>query len=83
MCICVNCLWVDRCHAYHAVERQHGVEHLTMNPDWKPVDPRIHINVIDLPEGGTGIEWDVRGCESFIEDYGRWLKLRPGEEVPS
>ena len=33
MCICVDCLWVDRCKTYHAVEKQHCVEHLNLNPD--------------------------------------------------
>ena len=82
MCICVNCRWVDRCEAYHAVEQQHGVAHLNANPDIKPIDTRIHVNVFDLPEGGSGVEWDVRACNSFLEDHGRWLRLRPNEELP-
>ncbi len=83
MCICVNCLWVDRCKAYHAVERQHEVEHLTHNPDFKPKNPTIHINVIKLSKESTGVEWDVQACESFKEDNGRWLRLRPNQPLPS
>ncbi len=83
MCICVNCRWVDRCKAYHAVERQHGAEHLNVFPDLEPKDPKIHISVMDLPEGGSGVEWDVRACDSFLEDHGRWLRLRPNEELPT
>ena len=82
MCICVDCRWVDRCQAYHAVERQHGAVHLNESPDFQPASPRIHVSVMDLPDGGAGIEWDVRGCESFSSDPGRWLRLRPGETVP-
>tara|TARA_Y100001968_G_C19331266_1_gene704439 strand:+ start:977 stop:1228 length:252 start_codon:yes stop_codon:yes gene_type:complete len=82
MCICINCRWVDRCQAYHAVERQHGVDHLNQTPDLKPSDPRIHISVMDLPNGDAGIEWDVRACSSFVEDQGRWLRLCPGEQLP-
>ena len=82
MCICVNCHWVDRCQAYHAVERQHAEAHLNEAPDIKPKDPRIHISVIGAIEGETEIEWDVRACESFIEDEGRWLRLCPGKELP-
>tara|TARA_Y100001968_G_C19252303_1_gene665060 strand:+ start:695 stop:946 length:252 start_codon:yes stop_codon:yes gene_type:complete len=82
MCICINCKWVERCQAYHAVERQHGVNHLTNTPDLEPKEPRIHISVMDMQNGETEIEWDVRGCESFLEDQGRWVRLRPGEEVP-
>ena len=28
------------------------------------------------------IEWDVRSCKSFIEEHGRWQKLRPGLDIP-
>ena len=83
MCICVDCLWVDRCQAYHAVERQHRVVHLNGAPDFAPSAPRIHVQVVDLPDGGVGVEWDVRACSSFVADAGRWLRLRPGEAVPT
>ena len=83
MCICVNCRWVDRCQAYHAVEHQHGVKHLNATPDIKPKDPRIHISVLDLPKGESGVEWDVQACASFIQDEGRWLRLCPDQELPT
>ncbi len=83
MCICVDCHWIDRCQAYHAVERQHGVAHLNSAPDLKPIDPRIHVSVLNVPQGGTEVEWDVRACKSFMKDQGRWLRLRPGEELPT
>jgi hypothetical protein len=83
MCICVDCHWVDRCQAYHAVERQHGVPHLQAAPDLVPVQPRIHVQVRDLPDGAVGVEWDVRACDSFQADPGRWLRLRPGQAVPT
>ncbi|MFM8524594.1 MAG: Ycf34 family protein [Cyanobacteriota bacterium] len=82
MCICVDCHWVDRCQAYHAVERQHSVPHLCPLPDFVPDQPRIHVQVLDLPAGGVGVEWDVRGCVSFRSAPGRWLALRPGSSVP-
>ena len=82
MCICVNCHWVDRCKAYHAVEKQHGVDHLTNKPDLEPKHPRIHVIVQVLPEGGSGVEWDVQACASFLEDSGRWQRLRPGHALP-
>jgi len=78
----VDCHWVDRCQAYHAVERQHGVTHLTAHPDFQPREPRIHVQVIDLAEAQVGVEWDVRACSSFRVDRGRWLRLRPGESPP-
>ena len=83
MCICINCRWVDRCMTYHSVERQHGVEHLTETPDVKPEEPLIHVSVIDLEKNATGIEWDVRACKSFVEDHGRWRRLRPNEALPT
>jgi hypothetical protein len=82
MCICVDCRWVDRCQAYHAVERQHGAEHLTPHPDFQPRDPRIHVQVLDLTGGGVGVEWDVRACGSFLAERGRWRRLRPGAALP-
>ena len=83
MCICVNCRWVDRCKAYHVVEKQHGVAHLNEVPDIEPMNPRIHISVIDLPGEEAQVEWDVRSCESFSEEIGKWLRLRPGQELPT
>ncbi len=83
MCICVDCHWVERCQAYHAVERQHGVSHLSEHPDFEPCEPRIHVQVLDLPAGAVGVEWDVRACGSFQADPGRWQRLRPDERVPT
>ncbi len=82
MCICIDCRWVERCQAYHAVERQHGVAHLTTAPDLEPEEPTICISVVDLVDGGAGVEWDVRACGSFRADPGRWQRLRPGLEIP-
>ncbi|MFQ6538510.1 MULTISPECIES: Ycf34 family protein [Aphanothece] len=82
MCICVDCRWVDRCQAYHAVEQQHGAPHLCGQPDFSPEAPRIHVQVMDLPEGGVGVEWDVRACGSFCPEPGRWQRLRPGLAMP-
>ena len=74
---------MDRCQAYHAVERQHGVPHLSANPDIRPQQPRIHVQVCDLEGGGVGVEWDVRGCGSFALEHGRWQRLRPEQVVPT
>ena len=82
MCICVDCAWVDRCKTYYAVEENHGVKHLTQNPDFQGSNPKIQINIFDMPDSGIGIEWDVKGCDSFKPDQGKWGRLRPGEEIP-
>lgn len=83
MCICVDCRWVDQCQAYHAVERQHGVAHLNPHPDFEPSQPRIHVQVRDLPDGQVGVEWDVQACASFALDRGRWQRLRPDQALPT
>ena len=83
MCICVDCNWVNRCQAYHAVEKQHDANHLSDKPDFKPLSPKIHISVFNLSENQVGTEWDVRACESFVPEPGIWQKLRPGEAVPT
>ena len=82
MCICVDCHWVDRCSTYHAVETQHGVRHLTANPDFQPRRPRINVH---LRSQGltTTVEWDVVTCNSFLTDLGHWQRLRPREAVPT
>jgi Hypothetical chloroplast protein Ycf34 len=82
MCICVNCSYVDRCITYHAVETQHEQPHLTDHPDFDPLSPKINVNLrttTDLIE----MEWDVVGCESFLEEMGKWARIRPGEPVPT
>ncbi|WP_216903880.1 Ycf34 family protein [Synechococcus sp. CCY 9618] len=92
MCICVDCHWVERCQAYHAVERQHGVAHLNSHPDFRPRQPRIHVQVMDLDgdgrgdlggTGGVGVEWDVRACSDFRSDTGRWRRWRPEGALPT
>jgi hypothetical protein len=83
MCICVDCHWVDRCQAYHAVERQHGVPHLNPQPSFRPVRPDVHIQIRELPGGSVGMEWDVRACESFSADPGHWKRLRPDQAIPA
>lgn len=82
MCICINCHYVDRCVTYHAVETQHQQPHLTEFPDFDAIEPSINVNIrtnTDYVE----MEWDVVGCQSFKEEAGKWIKLRPGEPVPT
>jgi len=64
------------------VEENHQVKHLSENPDFQGTNPKIHINISDLADSKIGIEWDVRGCDSFQLDQGKWSRLRPGEEIP-
>ncbi len=82
MCICVNCAYVDRCVTYHAVEYQHQQPHLTATPTFEPVSPTINVN-IRSQTAVIEMEWDVVGCESFVQEVGRWSRLRPGEPVPT
>ncbi len=82
MCICVNCHYIDRCTTYHAVELKHEQPHLTDHPTFEPIEPTINVN-IRPKDDYIEMEWDVVGCESFQEEAGKWLKLRPGEPVPT
>ena len=82
MCICINCHYVDRCFTYHAVEGQHEQIHLTETPDFDPVEPTINVN-IRSHQDEIEMEWDVVGCQSFKQETGKWVKLRPGELVPT
>ena len=52
-------------------------------PDFQPKDPRIFISVFGMPNAESGVEWDVRSCDSFLEDQGRWQRLRPGQDLPT
>ena len=79
----MNCHWVNRCKTYHAVEKQHGVKHLNPNPDFQGNNPSIHIIVKEQKNADIEVEWDVRECKSFLEEKDKWLKLRPGERLPS
>jgi hypothetical protein len=50
---------------------------------FQPEQPRIHVQVLDLPDGHVGVEWDVRACGSFVAEPGRWQRLCPGLVVPT
>ncbi len=82
MCICVNCQYVDRCFTYHAVEHQHQQPHLTESPDFDPLEPSINVNIHPQADY-IEMEWDVVGCQSFLQEMGRWSRLRPGEVIPT
>jgi len=49
----------------------------------RPRQPRIHVQVRELPEGAVGVEWDVRACSDFLPEPGRWRRLRPEEPLPT
>jgi hypothetical protein len=82
MCICINCHYVDRCITYHAVEHQHQQPHLTESPTFEPNEPTINVNIRNSLDE-IQMEWDVVGCNSFVEEKGKWSLLRPGELVPT
>lgn len=82
MCICINCDYVDRCAAYHAVEKQHQQPHLTETPDFQPSSPQIDVHLRTKADK-VEMEWDVVGCNSFQLDEGKWIRLRPNDLVPT
>jgi Hypothetical chloroplast protein Ycf34 len=86
MCICINCHYVDICTTYHAIEEQHQQAHLTANPTFEATSPSINVNIRTTGVGEDveiQMEWDVVGCLSFKQESGKWIKLRPGELVPT
>ncbi len=82
MCICINCYHVDRCTTYHAVETQHQQPHLSNQPTFEPLEPTINVNIRHQGEE-IEMEWDVVGCASFSLETDKWVKLRPGQLVPT
>ncbi|MGF1576359.1 MAG: Ycf34 family protein [Cyanophyceae cyanobacterium] len=80
MCICIHCHYVDSCTTYYAVEQQHQQPHLTESPTFEATQPQINVNI---RKGGTEMEWDVVGCESFTSEPHKWARLRPLEAVPT
>ena len=81
MCICINCKWVNRCITYHHVENNHGVDHICDIPDFKANKPFIHVSIVK-DNNDYRTDWDVQSCESFIEEFGKWSKYKPGLELP-
>jgi hypothetical protein len=82
MCICINCAFVDQCITYHAVETQHQQPHLTDRPSFTANSPTINVN-IRTTDQEIQMEWDVVDCLSFVEERGKWARLRPGELLPT
>ncbi len=83
MCICINCKFVDRCITYHNVEENHGADHISDLPDMEAINPFIHVTVIEEENGLHSTEWDVRSCDSYQEELGKWSSIRPGMELPA
>ena len=67
---------------YHEVEKNHGVEHICDIPNFKPIKPYIHVNIVKDLNGDFKSDWDVQSCSSFLEESGKWSKCRPGLELP-
>ena len=82
MCICINCKWVNRCITYHDVENNHGVSHICDVPDFRAVEPLIHVSIVK-DNNDYKTDWDVQSCKSFIKEFGKWSKCNPGLELPS
>jgi hypothetical protein len=80
MCICIHCHYVDSCTTYHAVEEQHQQPHLSQDPAFEPHQPQINVNIRN---GGTEMEWDVVGCQSFVSEPHKWARLRPLDPIPT
>ncbi len=67
---------------YHDVENNHGVDHLCKVPNFKANNPYIHVRIVKDLNENYKIDWDVQSCGSFLEELGKWSKLRPGVDLP-
>ena len=67
---------------YHDVEKNHGVDHICDVPDLKAKNPYIHVSIVKDVNGDYKTDWDVQSCSSFLEENGKWSKLRPELELP-
>lgn len=64
------------------MEENHGVDHISDLPDIEAKNPFIHVSVNEDENGNHSIDWDVRSCDSFQEEIGKWSSIRPGLELP-
>ena len=67
---------------YHDVENNHGVDHICDIPNFKPKKPYIHVKIVKDLTGDYKTDWDVQSCSSFLEENGKWSKLRPELQLP-
>ena len=51
-------------------------------PDFKAKKPVIHVSIVKDNNGEHKTDWDVRSCESFSNEFGKWSKCKPGFELP-
>ena len=64
----------------------HDQPHVAEDPQFEPSDPQIQVfvrNETDMNVVGgreLSVEYDVFGCDAFVEDKGRWLRLMPDAE---
>jgi hypothetical protein len=78
---------VSKCTAYHVVEEQHEVPHLSNSPSFEPINTSIQV-FLRKEQTDDGVpyqsqEFDVYECDSFFLEFGAWQKLRPGEDIPT
>ena len=45
MCICINCLYVNKCGTYYLIEKQHNQSHLNSNPLFIAHSPILNVSV--------------------------------------
>lgn len=73
MCICVNCIHVQKCTAYNLIRRQHGINYKTYGTAFTPVSTIIVVNIKSYNE--SLFDWDLQECLSFTEKPGHWINM--------
>lgn len=77
MCICINCIQINRCKVYLFIQQQNRNQ-IINNIDYSftPKNTLININMKTLRLQNTSlslIDWDLVECSSFVEKPGLWL----------
>ena len=77
MCICINCIQINRCKVYLFIQQQNNSQIINnINSSFTPDNTLININMKTLKSQNTNlslIDWDLVECSSFVEKPGLWL----------
>nr|QCI08882.1 hypothetical protein [Wrangelia sp.] len=77
MCICINCIQINRCKVYLFIQQQNKNQIINnIHSSFIPHNTLININMKTLKSQNTSlslIDWDLVECSSFVEKPGLWL----------
>lgn len=74
MCICVNCIHVNKCTTYNLIAQQHGRVSKIFSKTFTPISTIIIVNI--KINNTTIFDWDLQECLSFAEKPGYWIDMK-------